>query len=475
MSDRGGQGGFYYGSRLLNPLTEISGLPIDQINFLACQLVSLALGFPFRILLNPRKTSPEVRYAVELLIGIALVLFCFGSQIWHLAAHAALGYILFQFIDRSWMPKVTFAVALGYLAVLHIYRQTYDYGGYTLDITGPIMISVQKITGVTYSLVDGRRDEKDLSEFQKKQAIKSIPSALSYFSYIFCYHDVMCGPLVFYNDYVAFIDGSCYSTQKQGDTTEDIPSPLGAVVKKLGLSAIMGGLMLMEPFVAPWDRLFDSDFLYNTNFVYRHLYVLTSMTMHRPRYYFAWTIGELANNNNGLGFNGYDKDGKAKWDLLNNCNIYDLEMATSLKVNIESWNVLTAKWLRHTVYDRAPLWIRTWAVFCISAFWHGFYPGYYILFLTGAFATEAARLMRRNVRPYFQQSDKHKLFYDAVTFTCVRFANCYLVSPHVMLEVVPSFKLLLSLYLWLHIGTAAVIIYFKLINPPKKEKTEKTN
>ena len=53
---------------------------------------------------------------------------------------------------------------------------------------------------------------------------------MSYFSYIFCYHDVMCGPLVFYNDYVAFIDGSCYSTQKQGDTTEDIPSPLVGIL-----------------------------------------------------------------------------------------------------------------------------------------------------------------------------------------------------------------------------------------------------
>ena len=40
----------------------------------------------------------------------------------------------------------------------------------------------------------------------------------------------MCGPLVFYNDYVAFIDGSCYSTQKQGDTTEDIPSPLVGIL-----------------------------------------------------------------------------------------------------------------------------------------------------------------------------------------------------------------------------------------------------
>ena len=34
------------------------------------------------------------------------------------------------------------------------------------------MISVQKITGIAYSLEDGRRDEQQLSDFQKKQAIK---------------------------------------------------------------------------------------------------------------------------------------------------------------------------------------------------------------------------------------------------------------------------------------------------------------
>ena len=36
----------------------------------------------------------------------------------------------------------------------------------------------------------------------------------------------MCGPLVFYNDYIAFIDGSIYKTSKQGKITGDIPSPL---------------------------------------------------------------------------------------------------------------------------------------------------------------------------------------------------------------------------------------------------------
>lgn len=36
--------------------------------------------------------------------------------------------------------------------------------------------------------------------------------------------------------------------------------------------------------------------------------------------------GELVNNSCGLGFNGYDENGKAKWDLLNNVLIYQLEV-----------------------------------------------------------------------------------------------------------------------------------------------------
>lgn len=32
------------------------------------------------------------------------------------------------------------------------------------------------------------------------------------------------------------------------------------------------------------------------------------------------------NNAAGLGFNGYDDKGNAKWDLLNNVKIYELEV-----------------------------------------------------------------------------------------------------------------------------------------------------
>lgn len=70
-------------------------------------------------------------------------------------------------------------------------------------------------------------------------------------------------------------------------------------------------------------------------------------------------------------------------------------MSTSLKVNIDSWNKTTLVWLRRVVYDRMPAY-NTLAVFSCSAVWHGFYPGYYMTFSTGALFTFAARYVSKN-------------------------------------------------------------------------------
>lgn len=36
------------------------------------------------------------------------------------------------------------------------------------------------------------------------------PSLLEFFSYNFCFHNLMCGPFCFYNDYISFIEGTNY-------------------------------------------------------------------------------------------------------------------------------------------------------------------------------------------------------------------------------------------------------------------------
>jgi lysophospholipid acyltransferase 1/2 len=104
------------------------------------------------------------------------------------------------------------------LSLVHIHRLIFDYGNYTLDISGPLMINTQKLTALAFAFYDGYRskerrrssDDKEFSTLnkdQEKQKIVGIPNPLEYFSYIFYFHGICVGPLCFYKDYRDFIDG----------------------------------------------------------------------------------------------------------------------------------------------------------------------------------------------------------------------------------------------------------------------------
>jgi len=43
---------------------------------------------------------------------------------------------------------------------------------------------------------------------------RETPTLLQSASYIFCFHGLMCGPFCFYKDYIAFINGTNYTSVK---------------------------------------------------------------------------------------------------------------------------------------------------------------------------------------------------------------------------------------------------------------------
>lgn len=53
----------------------------------------------------------------------------------------------------------------------------------------------------------------------------------------------------------------------------------------------------------------------------------------------------------------------------------------------------TNRWLRNIVYERVPKKYGTILTFGLSALWHGFYPGYYLTFASGALIVMAARIV----------------------------------------------------------------------------------
>jgi lysophospholipid acyltransferase 1/2 len=51
-----------------------------------------------------------------------------------------------------------------------------------------------------------------------------------------------------------------------------------------------------------------------------------SVGSQRTKFYIAWLLGDAVNNASGFGFNGYDKNGRAKWNLVTNIHIIAIEV-----------------------------------------------------------------------------------------------------------------------------------------------------
>uniref|UniRef100_A0A3P8Y698 Membrane bound O-acyltransferase domain containing 2b n=1 Tax=Esox lucius TaxID=8010 RepID=A0A3P8Y698_ESOLU len=448
------------GSSLLQPISEIINLPLDQVNFVVCQLFALLTAFWFRLYLHPSKTSPFIRHVVATLLGFYFALFCFGWYALHFLVQSGLTYGIMILTGVEHMHKYCLVVSLGYLGFCQITRvYVFDYGMYSADFTGPMMVITQKITSLAFEIHD------DETRKNKRRRLARMPSLLEYFSYNCNFMGILAGPTSSYNDYIAFIEGTpCrrhadhqINTKAVGRHKHTDPSPNIEVVRKLATCFLSLMVFLSVCKVFPVERNISDDFIATTPFYAQVVYLYLSMLTTRPKYYFVWTLADAINNAAGFGFNGYNSDGSPRWDLISNLRIMDIEFATSFKMFLDNWNIQTAHWLKRVCYERCP-YHPTAATFILSAMWHGAYPGYYLTFLTGIVVTLAARAMRHNVRPYFLGSPSHKLVYDIITWAGTQIAICYTVVPFVLLSVGPSMKFYRSWYFSVHIGCVLLAV-----------------
>jgi len=63
-------------------------------------------------------------------------------------------------------------------------------------------------------------------------------------------------------------------------------------------------------------------------------------------FYISWLLGDSVSNAAGLGFNGYDKEGSARWDLVSVGRYRDIELPLTPVSVARGWNIPTALWLK---------------------------------------------------------------------------------------------------------------------------------
>ena len=156
---------------------------------------------------------------------------------------SVLSYITMCACSSKKVHQAVLVISLLYLSYLHLFRQLAEYGGYYIDITGPAMIIVQKVTSLAFSIHDGM-SERRLNEEQEKLKVDHIPSVLEFFAYVFQFTNVLCGPMVYYTDYIEFIDGTNFRKYARSVKPAALERSLWkAVIKKLSIALFFGAMV----------------------------------------------------------------------------------------------------------------------------------------------------------------------------------------------------------------------------------------
>eukprot|EP01136_Pigoraptor_vietnamica_P045951 Opistho-1_new@24573 len=441
---------------LAEPWGAALGLPVDQFKYLLCLVLAYPLGFAHKGM-----PSPAAKHVFSIACGLLFGLFCFGTQMVHPIVTTVVTYALTSLRLRRG-PQVVFAFNLLYLSACHIYRQVTDYGGYRLDVTGPLMILCVKLSSLAYNLEDGRRPEK-CSEEQKRYALTELPSLLEYFGFAFFFSGFLAGPSFEIRDYIEF----------SNTPSELLPRDTATPAARKFVAAVlcMGVFMLSEQ--NPIEYMRTDEFLYERPLYYRLLYILIAADLKRYQYYFAWTLADGACNAAGLGYSP-DKAGQPQWNGVSNVDIIKLETAQSFKEVTDNWNINTSRWLRRYVYLRLapegskPTFVATMGTYLTSAFWHGFYPGYYLMFVSSGFLTHIARDLRRHLRPHVVNADgtpkSVKPLYDFAGWLLTQFSLNYVCSIFVLLTVVDAYRVWKSVYFCVHVVLAVLMVFYSQRN-----------
>lgn len=302
------------------------------------------------------------------------------------------------------MPWINFVFQMGLLSVNQISRQFLNDPG-VIDVTGAQMVLVMKLTAFAWNVADGKLPEKDLSDYQKERALKQLPPLLDFAGYVLFFPALFAGPAFDYVDYRRWIDATMFEVPEGVDPSKRPRTRKQRKIPRSGTPAAWkaaSGAVWVFVFLK-LSANFYPEFLTGDEYMkygfIRRVFILHMLGFTtRTKYYGVWALTEGACILSGLGYKSVDPvTGKVSWDRLRNVSPWGVESAQNTRAYLGNWNINTNNWLRNYMYLRVtprgkkPGFRASMATFVTSAFWHGFYPGYYLSFVLASFVQTVAK------------------------------------------------------------------------------------
>lgn len=257
-----------------------------------------------------------------------------------------------------------------------------------MDLTLVLMQQLIRVTYFAWSLQDMTTPVEKLPPSAVGRVLKETPSLLDFLCYNMNFLGMMC-PSPEFSDYMDFIHrrGNYQVTPlKMEDHLILIRNIVIAIVVH-----VLGMLFLISP-----HGCLTSAFA-NHNILVRYMLINIAAFNFRSRYYVPWLISQLSIDLAGLSYNS--KSGK--FDLYENARPLEVEfLYMDSKRRVTVWNMGTQKWLKSIFYERFEQQLgkstAALATFAFSAFWHGFYPSYYVAFFYVHMCGEIQKMVYKN-------------------------------------------------------------------------------
>lgn len=307
---------------------------------------------------------------------------------------------------------------------------------------------------------------------EKAKVLQRYPSPLEFAAYALFFPGVLVGPTMNFFEFRQFMSGELYKPLSNTASSSTDPGKIVAKLsrdryvrffKVLGISLFFCALhaAFRGRYPIPWlVGPAYQQLPWWQQILMTHLTILVE----RSKYYFVWGISEASYVLMGLGFKWNAKNGKIEQNGMENVNPLIIETSYDFRGLINAWNVCTSSWLHTYIYtrirrkykkenassSRANLFTNV-----TSAFWHGFYPGYYLMFICAGFLTIVSRLFYKKTQWPFGENSKRVVCYLAIMIMCD-----YLFVPFMLLDWRPSLHYWKSMNYFGHWALGICLLFF---------------
>lgn len=419
---------------------------------------------------------------MNIIFGMWIATLISRTCVMHALIAITFTYLVMKYLPSNYAKIIVILFNFSYNSFSQIQRLYNHYMEFYFDWGVVHMLLTLRLVMFAFDVSDGKLKEEELHHrHAKTYRLERFPSYIEVLGYCFFFPSLIAGPVFPMKEYLDFIYDNFHKGEKR---------PRGATRQGL-LRFLVGSLWL--PFLAlsgylPIFLSTEESFLQYP--LWKRIVIhFISCFLFKPMYYYAWLLSEGSHIISGFGFKGYVTNPKTgelepEWTRACNIKIRNIEFPENVSSVALSWNIGVSRFLKYYCYTRllhaGYKNSATIITYIVSAFWHGFYPGYYCFFFFAPIAMKLEAFGYKHIRPLFLEKDgvtekSYYWIYSIGKKICTYFAVTYTLGSFLTLSWEHTIKSYMSVYFYGHIILILVCllsIIFTFFSKTNKKKVE---